>query len=203
MADVVEVTNHAELGLERLSEALKGKPQLEAFLRVYLTQVQELEAALMQLLTARRLATATGATLRLFGRIVGQPYLGESDAVYRQRIRARIRVLRSTGRPEALYSILRSLFDDGTLRYDPEYPAGFLLHIEGRATTTADAALFAGFLSAARAAGVGGQLHYSIDTDELTFTLADGAIIVNTDQGLNDIDDPSPQGGQLADVEVL
>lgn len=74
-------------------------------------EVQALEDALFDVLTKRMVSNAVGAQLDQWGKLVGEPRNGKSDALYRHFIR--VRVLRNTsqGTPERLIAVLKGLTD--------------------------------------------------------------------------------------------
>lgn len=99
------VLDHADRGVDFLLAQFKDKPRIEAFLRVLLAQVQDLEDALWDLYTLRTLDTAEGVQLDGLGDIVGEPRAARTDTVYRRFIRVRILVNLSNGLAEELYAI--------------------------------------------------------------------------------------------------
>jgi hypothetical protein len=122
--------------------------------------------------TVVKLAGAKGHALDVIGKIVGEPRANApNDVEYRMRIRARIRVLLSAGTPADVYAVFRALRPDTQVRLVPHYPAGLSMVVAG-ALGAADVALYATFLAAAKAAGVGAQLLWQPSNDAGTFTLA-------------------------------
>ena len=99
---VEEITTHVTDALARQPDDAFGLPNNTLVITAAVTQVQELETALHDLYTDRRLGTAVGEQLDLLGRIVLEPRNGNSDADYERFIRARIATNNSEGRYDDL-----------------------------------------------------------------------------------------------------
>lgn len=114
---ITQRTDHVELGLSRLIEQYKEQPNITKLLEIILVQIQELEDAAWSVLVDRLLENATGKSLVTLGRIVGQPYRGNSDEEYKLFIKARIRVNRSNGHADDVIEVLRLLTPDTPFQY--------------------------------------------------------------------------------------
>lgn len=103
--------------LARLPEQFKGLPNLEALIRSFGEEFQEIEDALIQLRDERSIDTAVGVQLEDIGNRVGEPPSGLDVEIYRRRIRARIATNRSKGRVEDLLRVARLILaeTDGTI----------------------------------------------------------------------------------------
>jgi len=85
-----------------------ASPNLNAFLRALLRQVQYAEDAFYSVILSRFIGYASGVQLDAIGRLVGEARLGRSDdAEYRSAIRLRIFVNGSSGRPEDIIYVAR------------------------------------------------------------------------------------------------
>ncbi|WP_223643960.1 hypothetical protein [Corallococcus sp. EGB] len=157
--------------LARVPQALRGKPRFEAFVRGLAAPFQEVDGALVALLTSRQLATATHAALDVLGRVVGAERLGLGDEVFRQRIRQRLALNRSSGEAERVLLLFR-LLTPLALELREEFPAAFTLHVGGGAL--ARVTEFAALLRQAKAAGVRALLEYQPAADADTFAFAGG-----------------------------
>jgi hypothetical protein len=104
-----ENLEHIAQGLDRLIQQYKGKPRIEELLRIYLTQIQELETALSDLHTERTVDTAIGTFLDRIGKIVGQERQGLSDTDYRLFIKGRIAANRSSGEVPDFIRVVRAI----------------------------------------------------------------------------------------------
>ncbi len=198
---ITEVLNHAQQAKDNLLQQFKGKANIEGFIDAVIVQIQELEVALVDLDTERRLSTAIGTQLDNLGTIIKRLRGALGDENYRAVLRARIRANRSEGLPEDILAVARLLVDDvNTLEYLEFFPASFLLRVND-ALTIGTAAMIAE-LSVARAGGVGGSFEYTLSADAVTFTFASGDTNeASATQGMGN--DAATTGGKFADVEVL
>jgi hypothetical protein len=122
--------DHCPAGLERLLHQFKGKPRLEAFICVFLDQVQLAENAFWDLFILRTLDQSEGAQLNGLGRIVGEARQDRTDSVFRRFIRVRILVNRSSGKLEELYGIVSAALDGAVARIQEHYPASEIVHVD-------------------------------------------------------------------------
>jgi hypothetical protein len=166
---IVHVTDHYARAYARLMEALKGKPKFAGLLAVVSAEIQVLEDALWDLYT-KRLLLATDAQLDNVGNIVGESRDGDLDADYLLRIQARIKVNKSSGTPEDLYAVLRSLIPGGKQQLINWGNATLTIIVSNFNVSDAMALKLLSFLVKARVGGVRVNLEYlSLDTDEYAF----------------------------------
>jgi len=147
--------NYVTDGLNRLLYQFQGKPNIEALITAILEQVQDCEDVVEQLLSDRQIDTASGETLDVIGRIVGQDREGRDDPTYRIWIRARIIINRATGVTEDFYAILAAICQDttpGDFRIIDEYLAGF--RIFSAKATTVPVATMLSIINLIRGAGI-------------------------------------------------
>lgn len=161
MGLVSEILDHADRARARLLQQYRGMTKLESVLNIVSTHVQELETALWDIWEVRTLDAATGAQLDLIGRVVKMPREGATDTTYRLRIRARIRLMRSSGLVEDIIGVFVLLVPSGVaLRVVQQFPAGFVLRLEELAIGGGDVAAYLSFLGEVKAAGVHALLEY-------------------------------------------
>lgn len=175
MAIGAKITDHAARALARLLWQYRDKTRLAGVLNASSAQIQELENALYELWSLRTLDAATGAQLDVIGKMVKQPREGVSDAVYRPRIRARIRALRSSGLVEDVVQTLDLLVPTTvTIKLRQQPPAGFSILLDDVAIASGDLDLYATFVDRAKAAGVHAIIEYmqGTMTPETSFTNA-------------------------------
>lgn len=167
---------HVEQGLGKLIHRFR-KPKIKALLGSWLSEVQALEDALWILYVETFLGVAEGDALDQLGRIVGQARAGRVDDVYRLWIRARILILRSSGRAEQLIAAARLVLTTITRVVWEEGlgPAQFLMHIEGAITGT-EGNEFAKLLRIARAGGVRSELHWYTTPTPFRFAPGDSPV---------------------------
>lgn len=136
-------------------EQFKGKPNLDAWAKSYLKQVQDLEDATFEIIFARVLEAAVGVQLSIIGEIVGQPRTTSDDDRYRTMIRARIAINLSHATAEDLITIaalILSPFGE-SFRVRDEPPAQIRVEVLDPLIST-DADLFFDLLDLADPAGV-------------------------------------------------
>jgi len=183
-AGVVDAIDWITRARSRLYEQFRDKPKLLAVVDAYAAQLQALDdagQALTMILSIDPITDDTesplygvgrGVQLQRIGRIVGQPYTGEPDDLYRLRLRARIKVNKSSGTPEELYAVYQALeAGAGHARIEPAPPAGLVFHANDP-YNPAEAALLLGFLSDARDAGVRLWLEWQAVPDANAFAFA-------------------------------
>lgn len=190
-----KITDHAASAVSLLIEQYRDKPLLSALARISGERTQLLEDQLWKIFTERWIESAEGTQLDNLGKIVGQPRQAFADEDYRQQLRARVRLNRSSGTIEDLLAIFRLVVPPGTgLQMIERFPAGFRLQLNDMGFNAASIALLLGFMRAARAGGVYGVLHWITTTEAATFTFDGGAGL-----GFGDATDPSV-GGELAGI---
>ena len=189
-------TDHVTAALARLLTQYKDT-NLVDYLTPFLTQLQELEDVFFDIRAIlTNIEDQVGEQLDLLGRLVGQPREGRTDAVYILWIQARILVNKSSGLPDELLQVLRTLMAN-EISYEGSYPAGFVLQVFG---ILAEPEAVAEILTETRAGGVDGDLHYAIRADAAIFTFASGDTReASTTQGFAD-DSPVTKGGYFADA---
>lgn len=151
---IIETTEHGDQGVARLIAQYPGKPRLEALLRIYLDEVQQIEVALFDLATDRFLDVAIGAQLDGIGDIVGQERQGLSDVDYRPLLRARVQANRSEGTVPDIYEVAVATLDGsiGDVRIEQKFPAG--VHVRFLKQLSFDEHIVNDVLQDAGAAGV-------------------------------------------------
>src|SRR5690606_27783804 len=99
---------------ELLLWQFRDKPKIRALLCSLVAPYDRMEAALWGILTrVLPLDQAEGANLDLWGRVLNAPRRGLDDDKYRVRLRVRMLALRSNGRTEEIYAILRMALGRG------------------------------------------------------------------------------------------
>lgn len=104
--ELVEIPDHIEIARERMISQFKDKPNLDALLDIFMTEVQELETTYIDLLLMRGLDTAVGVQLDILGQHVGVIRLGLSDTDYRARLKLQIDINNSDGTESTIASIM-------------------------------------------------------------------------------------------------
>lgn len=161
-------------GLSRLLEMYKGKPRMEAWIRSYMRQFQEVEMAAFQVMLARMLQTglAQGDLLDKLGKLVGQGREGFTDDIYTLMITARIQANRSDGMRETLIKIVKLLAPNTPVYAKNYQPATFVIEALGPLVVPANIVANE-FLEGSQKAGVRLFFINSPEPVENTFTWGD------------------------------
>jgi hypothetical protein len=164
-------------------------------------EMQAAENALQAVRTSRLIDAAQGAQLDMLGKLVGELRAGREDPDFRIRVRARILINQSMGRPPEILQLLQTLgVLDATLTEYP--PAAFRLELAAPPPTLATGGELPGLVSETRAAGIGARVVMPTSDNGFTFLdlvagVSDGTL------GFGDIVAPDPAiGGTLADVRA-
>lgn len=124
----IEKRDQVSLGLDRLLEQFKDKPNIEAVLTSYLEQTNDLEDVYESLLNERSISTAVGSQLDLLGALVNEPRLGRSDSVYRLAILTRIGINNSEGTPNQILSLLKNITGATKVNMWEHYPVSAIYY---------------------------------------------------------------------------
>lgn len=133
----ITITDHVDQAQALPSWQLQDKANWRALLDAAVTRVQLLEAVLQALAAGRSLSTAVGVQLDSEGHDIGQDRfggaygLGEVDADYRSKVRARIIANQSEGTTPDLHLVVRALLGANVLTVSvvDAYPAAFVLAV--------------------------------------------------------------------------
>ena len=170
--------SHVSEALFQLMEQFKGQPDLAALLTSYITQIQDIEGVLFELIDERLLASAVGEQLDIIGRIVGEDRNGNTDDDYRILITARILINRSNGRiPEIndVLGLMASVVDPAiSWSLEERPPACFYVEETTPGGGLFDPALTLAVLKSMKAAGVCVQFTYHAGDEEDAFRFASG-----------------------------
>lgn len=162
------VLDHAARARARLLEQFKDVRGVGIILDALNAQVQAIEDALWSLFTERGLDTAAGEPLDVIGRVLSESRAGFDDASYRERLRAKIRVLRSSGGPLDILKIFKQLLPANTIFFSSIGGASFVLELG--TINTSFLTIYQGFLREAKSAGIDGQLNFSGAPEGSLFT---------------------------------
>lgn len=173
---LTRVVSHCDEGRALLVSQYQDKPRLAALLCAVLDAVQVVDDAAFDVYSELwDLEAAEGVQLEVLGRIVGEERRGKTDDRYRDALRVRILVSRSSGRMDELIEIVRRIdrYADeptATVVVTEHYPAALV--VEGRRTLVNDPAEIARFLRAARAGGVRLDYVYQVGAPGTAFRWA-------------------------------
>lgn len=125
MSDPVYITDHVERARELMTNDLKDKPNMGAFNKAFVSEVQELEDVFYELVIQRRVETAQGAMLDQLGAVVGEARDGLSDNDYRRFVQARVETNIGEGEIPRLISVLKTITGASTVRFQALPPANY------------------------------------------------------------------------------
>jgi hypothetical protein len=171
---VEHIPDLADQSVALFIDQFREKPRLEAWSRSFLKECQLLEDVFWDILQKRDIDQASGAQLDVLGKIVGQPRVGATDAVYRLHLRARIRINISNGETVDVIAVAQLLLQTAVFAYLEFYPASFVVDVLD--PMLEDPAFTAALIAETRGAGVGSPLHFSDVPAEDTFAFADGDV---------------------------
>lgn len=153
MSEYLRNQAHVEQGLDRLLERFKGRPNLEALLRILLLRIQHIDDVLYDLYIGLWLDNAVGEQLDALGFVVGEERLGRADELYKLYIRVRVKINRSNGVVSDTLKVARLLVEPtADVEYIPEYPAAYRVRITDTIVGASDVARI---LKQVKPAGVG------------------------------------------------
>lgn len=110
--------DHVTEALAKLPSQFQGLPGWTGAITALVTPIQLLEDTIQAVLLQRYIDNATGAQLRMIGKLVGQPWDGVTgDDLYRRYIKARIAANRSSGTGEEVIKISILVIDDEDARH--------------------------------------------------------------------------------------
>lgn len=196
---IVQVTDHEDR-VDRLIEQYRGLPDLEALIKSYLAQVQDLENVIFEVILERVIDNAVGVQLTVLGNIVQQPRLTPIDADFKTAINARIAINLSDSTPEDLLRVAALILTGGEEVEIREEPPG-QVRITVVDPLTVDPTLAQVLLDEADPAGVRLLFAYTVTVDEpdaFTFGDTGGAGVVG--KGFTDTGGGAVEDGKLAAV---
>ncbi len=132
---LTERTDQVADALSLLTSQFSGSTNIQAILTSWITQVQELEAALFQLYEERGVEDAIGDQLDDLGTIVGLERDGMSDTDYRARLLVQIAINLASGTVPEVEAILDSLLLTGfEIRESDDVSGAFDIEVEDAIT---------------------------------------------------------------------
>lgn len=115
---------HRDRGLSRLLEQFKDKPIIDAFIRTWLEEFDEIEDVLVELLLQKAIATAEGFQLDILGEILGRRRQGVlNDADYRTLLTIQIDINNSKGQAATILKVWNFLTGSTDSNLTEHFPA--------------------------------------------------------------------------------
>lgn len=201
--DPAVTETHVDEGLALLLGQAQDKPRIEGVLAALLGPIEDLDAEVVNVYTARLLDNAADAQLDVLGSIVGEVRGGKGDDEYRRAINTRILINTSDGKIPQLIAVA-DLYENvtasgGTVRVKENYPAALVVTLVDH-TLNRPPQETAVRLRQAKLAGVRLSLVYLPTGDSATtFTFGDAsAPASDPDRGFGSTTEVT--GGALAGV---
>lgn len=171
------ITDHEDRAAARLTSVYR-KPRIEGYVKALASEVQELENAIAESRVERYLSSAVGTQLDDIGSVLSFRRGGTAtDDAYRALLRARVRILRSQGKPEDLIQAMRLALGAGVAFSYLDEGAGILnwwIDVSGY-SATADMVRISDLIASGRMAGSGGFIGWATSAAPFTFFDADGS----------------------------
>lgn len=194
---IAPISDHFEQAKAKLLSKYKKFPLFLALLESYVRQVQELEDATWDTISARYLDSADLVRLKVLGRVVGQPYKGEDLPTYLALVKMRILTNRSQGQSQDIIAIIEIMLVGATLTLEDSPPASFVLRVESDIGAVSPIAVH-DQIGEAKAAGVGFQMIYQTFANAFLFS-ATTSPDVDTTHGWGSVTSAGT-GGQMVAV---
>ena len=112
-------TDHTGAGLLKLAPPFWGKPRIATFLIAFLDECQALEDAVWTVLDGIDVDTCGWWVLSRLAKIVGEPSRPADVEDLRVRVKARIRINRSSGTREDVAGLVAALVGSGSILERP------------------------------------------------------------------------------------
>lgn len=134
MSDLIEY-NVIDRGLDRLLYQFQDSGNYKDLVATYLMLQEDIQSLCFEVLGSKDIQTATGLSLDLIGKIVGQPRSNLSDTDYRQAIIIKIFINNSRGTISDIQNIVKALTNSDEVQVFEIFPAAINLYISGSALT--------------------------------------------------------------------
>lgn len=108
---ITEITTHENDAIDRLITQYSDSTNLQQLIKVYTTQIQEIETVFFDLLNSRTINNSSGQQLDNIGTLIDQDRLGYDDTTYLGLIYNKISQINSEGTIENLISIFNILMN--------------------------------------------------------------------------------------------
>jgi hypothetical protein len=161
----LEPIDQLKKGESRIITDLSEKENFNKLLNLYLSQVQEIEVANIELSQQKNINTAEGIWLDYIGGIVGEKRKGKLDSEYRGALFTRIGINSADATPDTLINLIKSHTSADHSRIIQYFPAAFFVTTEGQ--TNLDSSLFY-LVENTRPVGVRAHVVSNILGDRLT-----------------------------------
>ena len=197
-----EILDYAERAKARILSQYREKPKLVALVMTLAAAVQEIEAALFDVIDQTAVGTAVGSWLDQLGNIVGEERGGVGDVLYRRYINARIAANGSEGTLENIIDVIEAWYGSPfpDLRLAELGRMNVEIDLADPDVTAESVDRLIKLLRDTRAAGVGLELFWQQDAGTKIFTFSSSSSVETSALlGFGDSSNPAT-GGQLRSV---
>lgn len=197
-----EILDYAERAKARILSQYREKPKLVALVMTLAAAVQEVEAALFDVIEQTAVGTAVGSWLDQLGNIVGEERGGVGDVLYRRYINARIAANGSEGTLENIIDVIEAWYGSPfpDLRLAELGRMNVEIDLADPDVTAESVDRLIKLLRDTRAAGVGIELFWQQDAGTKIFTFSSSSSVETSALlGFGDSSNPAT-GGQLRSV---
>lgn len=129
------ISSYWELVQPYVLEQYKNSPKLRLFLQLLVSEFDDHEVWLQELMTVYDLATSEGVQLDIIGAVLGVDRAGRGDDAYRAELMVWVGTQLS-GTPEDVITTVADVTQSSRVEYIPWYPAKYWLVYNGRGLTT-------------------------------------------------------------------
>lgn len=132
---IVSEIDVVDKGLSRLLYQFSNSANYKELVSIYLSLQQEIETICFDVLAQKDINQATGLSLDLIGKIVGQARGGLEDSAYRTAILIKIFINNSRGTIADIQNIVKLLTNSEDVIVFENFPASINLYISGNPLT--------------------------------------------------------------------
>lgn len=125
------ITDMVDNTKARLIEQFKDKENIDKIIELFVEEIQEVEDAVIEILTDLTLSNATGANLDIVGEHLGRRRFGETDSVYRDILRLQVGINISNGAEQPLYDVFKLLTNSSISIITETFPAEIQIFGDG------------------------------------------------------------------------
>ena len=112
---MLEEINHTEKAIDRVVTDLQ-KVNFEKLVTIFTDSNQEIEEAFLELALQKNIDIAEGIWLDYIGKLLGLPRQGETDEVYRAKLKVQIVINTSDGTPTVIQKAVKAFTDASSVR---------------------------------------------------------------------------------------
>lgn len=194
---LTEITDYVARARARVLQQYREKTVLMALVGELALAAQAIETSLFDVIEQTTIGTSTGAWLDRLGALVGEERGGEGDVLYRRYIRARVQANTSEGTFEDLIAVITEWYGSAfpSLIITEPGRANVLIDLNSPDVTQTQVDRLVKLLRDTRAAGVGAQFLYQLQSSTKIFQFSsDATLQSDANKGFGDSSNPATGG---------